>query len=418
MHPATPHLWYSPEMIRYHEGMTTPRTAGQVRTITNPETFHVDPQRGFLPATDPLGSLPSAFTPWEEIAHNLPKLLVTDRLRHTFVQLPTLKVAALRDPAQLERAMLLLSYFGHAYVWADEKPADRIPAGIAVPWYAVAQRLGRPPVLSYASYALQNWRRLDATGPVALGNIVLRQNFLAGMDEEWFILVHVDIEAKVAPALVALGPAQTAVVTDQGQELERHLTTIASALERAYATLLRMPERCDPYIYYHRVRPYIHGWKNHPALPQGVTYEGVEAYGGTPQQFRGETGAQSSIIPALDAALGITHEDDPLRLYLMQMRDYMPPAHRAFIEALEQGPSIRQYVIAHQRDQPTLRDAYNACVQWIGRFRSKHLEYAGRYIHQQSQQSPDNPTDVGTGGTPFMPYLKKHRDETMAHLTE
>jgi len=37
-----------------------------------------------------------------------------------------------------------------------------------------------------------------------------------------------------------------------------------------YATLKRMPERCDPYIYFHRVRPYIHGWKNHPDLPAGV----------------------------------------------------------------------------------------------------------------------------------------------------
>jgi hypothetical protein len=23
---------------------------------------------------------------------------------------------------------------------------------------------------------------------------------------------------------------------------------------------------------------------------------------------------------------------------------------------------------------------------------------------------------VGTGGTPFMPYLRKHRDETAAHV--
>ena len=402
--------------MRYHESMTTYQADSQLHAITNPEIFHVDRQRGFLPAPDPLDCLPPAFTPWEEIAHTLPKLLVAGTLRHTLEQLPTLKGATLQDLAQLERAMMLLSYFGHAYVWAEEKPADRIPAGIAVPWHAVAQQLGRPPILSYASYALHNWRRLDPAGPIALGNIVLRQNFLAGVDEEWFILVHVDIEAKVAPALLALGPAQTAVVTDHGQELEHQLTTVASALECAYATLLRMPERCDPYIYYHRVRPYIHGWKNHPALPQGVIYEGVEAYGGTPQQFRGETGAQSSIIPALDAALGITHEDDPLRLYLMEMRDYMPPAHRAFIAAIEQGPPVRQYVIAHRHDQPGLRDAYNACVHWIGRFRSTHLEYAGRYIHQQSQHSPDNPTDVGTGGTPFMPYLKKHRDETLAHL--
>ena len=33
-----------------------------------------------------------------------------------------------------------------------------------------------------------------------------------------------------------------------------------------------MPERCDPYIYFHRVRPYIHGWKDNPALGAGLIY--------------------------------------------------------------------------------------------------------------------------------------------------
>ena len=38
----------------------------------------------------------------------------------------------------------------------------------------------------------------------------------------------------------------------------------------------RMPEKCDPFIYYNRVRPYIFGWKNNPATPDGVIYEGVD----------------------------------------------------------------------------------------------------------------------------------------------
>jgi indoleamine 2,3-dioxygenase len=177
-----------------------------------------------------------------------------------------------------------------------------------------------------------------------------------------------------------------------------------------------MPENCDPYIYYSRVRPYIHGWKDNPALPGGIVYAGVAAYGGKPQKFRGETGAQSAIIPSLDAVLGIEHKDDPLKIYLMELRDYMPPTHRNFIKSLEAGASVRRYVRENHRSRPFLREAYNACIGLIERFRSRHFEYAGRYIQKQHQQRDSNPTEVGTGGTPFLLYLRKHRDETAAHL--
>jgi indoleamine 2,3-dioxygenase len=177
-----------------------------------------------------------------------------------------------------------------------------------------------------------------------------------------------------------------------------------------------MPENCDPYIYYTRVRPYIHGWKDNPGLPGGLVYEGVAQYGGLPQKFRGETGAQSSIIPSLDAAFGVAHKDDPLRPYLMEMREYMPPKHRAFIEAVERGPSIRGYVVENREHFPVLRTAYNNCIHLLERFRSRHLDYAAGYIQKQSQKRASNPTEVGTGGTPFLAYLKKHRDETSTHL--
>jgi indoleamine 2,3-dioxygenase len=380
------------------------------------EAFDVHPERGFLPATDPLRRLPAAFDAWEETAHRLPKLLVSDRLRACLEALPPFDVAHLGDDRETRRAMLLLSYLGHAYVWGGPEPAAHLPAVIAIPWHAVAERLGRPPVLSYASYALDNWERLDPQGDIALGNIALIQNFLGGMDEEWFILIHVDIEAKAAPALAALPLAQQAAQEDRPDALERHLTTLEAALSRMFATLARMPEHCDPYIYYHRVRPYIHGWKNHPALPEGVVYEGVTAYGGKPQLFRGETGAQSTIIPALDAALGVSHRDDPLKAYLLEMRSYMPERHRAFLAALEQQPSVRDYLLDRHAAPSTLHDLYNACMTWVERFRALHLQYAATYIHQQAQKDPANPAHVGTGGTPFMLYLKKHRDETAEHL--
>ena len=86
----------------------------------------------------------------------------------------------------------------------------------------------------------------------------------------------------------------------------------------------RMPESCDPYIYFNRVRPYIHGWKDNPALPDGIVYEGVAETGGRPQAFRGQTGSQSSIVPSMDALFGIGHEDDPLKAFLDDLHAYRP----------------------------------------------------------------------------------------------
>lgn len=378
------------------------------------EEYEVHPERGFLPAEDPLPYLEDPYyAPWEQIAADLPKLLVARTLRSVVEGMPRLTTERLQTEREARRAMLLLSYIGHGYVWNGDAPAERIPANLAQPWYEVSQRLGRPPVLSYASYALDNWRRLDPNAPIELGNIVLLQNFLAGLDEEWFILIHIDIEAKAARAIRQIPTALRAATEQNLPALTAALQEVASALEQMYAVLARMPEACDPYIYYHRVRPYIHGWKNNPALPNGLIYEGVAAYGGQPQQFRGETGAQSSIIPTLDGLLGIQHADDPLKTYLMEMRLYMPPAHRRFIEAVESRSTVRETVL--QSGDSALRDAYNACVENIQRFRALHLEYAAIYIYKQQAKDPKNPTRVGTGGTPFMKYLKKHRDESGAH---
>lgn len=44
--------------------------------------------------------------------------------------------------------------------------------------------------------------------PICLGIIVCLHNFLGGVDEEWFRLIHVAIEVQAAPCVAAIPAAQ------------------------------------------------------------------------------------------------------------------------------------------------------------------------------------------------------------------
>lgn len=387
--------------------------------------YEVSPEQGFLPR-DPCESLPDCAA-LNHLGLELPKLLSARTVRHFIDEQPALlpSIPSTWRNEDYRAAMRILSFAGHAYVWeVPDQPATMLPPQLAQPWHEVAERIGRPPVLSYGSYALDNWRRLDRTKPIELDNIVLLQNFLGGQDEEWFVVIHIQIERQAGPGLAALLRAMSGAAMDREEEVLLGLRGLAAAQTAMRDTLLRMTERCDPYMYYNRVRPYIHGWKNSPSLPNGLLYQGVTAYDGQPQQFRGETGAQSSIVPCLDAGLGISHAPDPLTVYLQEMRDYMPPRHRAFLQALEQAaddlsrPLLSGYVRDRKFRTPELWTAYCACVDLLAQFREIHVGYADSYIHRQHQAHTSNPTAVGTGGTPFMTYLQKHLDETKQAIVD
>ncbi|MEQ1793104.1 MAG: hypothetical protein ABL970_02845 [Nitrospira sp.] len=387
--------------------------------------YDISPEQGFL-QSDPLEQLPDSPV-LNQLGHELPKLLSARKVRE-FIDgqrqlLPSIP-ATWRD-RDYRAAMRILSFAGHAYVWeVPDQPAATLPPQLAQPWYTVALKLGRPPVLSYASYALDNWRRLDPAKPIELGNIVLLQNFLGGLDEEWFVVIHIQIERQAGPGLAGLIQAINGAASGHQDDVLAGLQSLAAAQTAMRDTLLRMKERCDPYVYYNRVRPYIHAWKNNPALPDGLMYEGVEAYGGKPQQFRGETGAQSSIVPCLDAGLGISHAPDPLTVYLQEMREYMPPRHQDFLRAIElatdtDGRSLLSGYIRDQKSRhPDLWKSYCTCVDLLAQFREVHVGYADSYIHRQHQVHASNPSAVGTGGTPFMAYLQKHLDETKRAIVD
>jgi indoleamine 2,3-dioxygenase len=380
--------------------------------------FGMVPELGFLgPSGIAETALPASFDPVLEQAGALSDLLTSDVLRQTLAKLPdpvTDAFLSTASDAQLRAAMVRCTFLVQAYVWGRPDAAPALPASLARPVWRLAQKLGTKPLLIYANYVLDNWALIDPDGPIALGNIRMVQKFLGGRDEAWFVLVHVAIEAKAGGVLALFPDILKAASEKDSGSLEMLFSLMNRLWDDINAIFDRMPESCDPYIYFNRVRPYIHGWKDNPALPNGIIYEGVVETCGKPQAFRGQTGSQSSIVPSMDALFGIGHEDDPLKAFLDDLHAYRPVSNRAFIDALRAVSNLRETVRA--LGGSGLIEGCNANIRQVARFRTRHLEYAASYIHKQAKDSAGNDTDVGTGGTPFMKYLKKHRDESEKHL--
>ena len=351
----------------------------------------------------------------EDLATSIPKLLLTNKIRKQIDTLPDSFFSHDLSKYSEEELRLLnvqFSFLAHAYVWGDLVPSKILCATIAKPWSNISKMLGRPPILSYASYCLDNWHKINQDEGVNLDNVALNYNFLGGIDEDWFVTIHVCIEHAANKAIQSAFNIALKTETNDCDEkvLSDELTSIKEAMLEVNHIFRKMPEKCDPYIYYHRVRPYIFGWKNNPALPDGLIYE--SCFNEKPQLYRGETGAQSSIVPTLDALLNVVHERDELREYLDEMKSYMPPSHRELIKFVEDTSKVKEQV----SDNKMLMEIYDDCCQEISIFRSQHLRYAADYIHNQSTKNTlfgSGGSKVrGTGGTPFMKYLKKHRDET------
>lgn len=382
------------------------------------EDYEITPDRGFLAAFDPATvRLPDYLAPARDMAMNLPHILTTGNVRVRLASLPLVDLDDFCSSASDEQqkiAMVHYSFLVQSYVWGEASPCKTLPECLAKPIWQLAYSLGQKPLLPYSSYVLDNWGLVDPDGPIDLSNIYMIQPFLGGQDEAWFVTVHVAIEAR-AGEMLSLVP-RIIEAADQGRtnDIATGLETISGVWDDINAIFDRMPERCDPYVYFNRVRPWIHGWKDNPALGNGLVYEGVEETEGKPQAFRGQTGSQSSIVPTMDAFFGIEHASDPLRAYLDELHEYRPPAHRAFIDMVRKKSNLRT-VVADSGDV-RLKDLYNECISKLAQFRTRHLEYAASYINKQAKGDSGNDTDVGTGGTPFMKYLKKHRDEVQQQL--
>jgi len=208
--------------------------------------------------------------------------------------------------------------------------------------------------------------------------------------------------------------------TSSMEKVKQGLSLLREVQERIIVSQLKMYNASNPKNYVPFVRPWIFGYKNNPDFPNGVVFDGC--FNNEPQFLRGETGAQSTIIPSMDIVLGITHKDDPLRAMLRELENYRPKPQRQYLESLRQTFGVTNVDDINQENihsvhklrkfVSTDKEAcllLNECVMNVFEFRSIHVAYADVYIARYTEN------EHATGGTPYKAYLRKHRDESIQH---
>lgn len=176
---------------------------------------------------------------------------------------------------------------------------------------------------------LWNYRLLDKDGPIDLSNLAALATYSGSLDESWFYLITTAIESSGAPCLSQITYAIENIHQGKYSDLKQNLETIRTALASMNDDLKRMYEKCDPYVFYWKIRPYLAGWENmaEAGLPLGLIYEGVDTLWNAQtdeyadmshldeaerllsqyRRYAGGSAAQSSLIAALDVAFGVEH---------------------------------------------------------------------------------------------------------------
>ncbi|EME50077.1 hypothetical protein DOTSEDRAFT_68814 [Dothistroma septosporum NZE10] len=432
------------------------------RSMPKPEDYGLSSKNGFLATEAPLERLPNDYyEPWENVMKNLQGLVLSKRLREVVDRMPILCTEHLIDQAQWQRAYSILAFITHAYVWGGDKPAARIPPPVTIPFMVACKRLELPPVATYAGLVLWNWKPIfDEERSDTLANLDMIHTFTGSLDEKWFYLISVAIEARAGPIIPLMLQAIEAAEKGDRAVVTECLKVFAERLDEFGAMLGRMYDQCDPYVFYHRIRPFLAGSKNmaDAGLPNGVIFDnGGPINKQQYVQFSGGSNAQSSILQFFDIVLGVEHRptgdkkvpiteqvgkkpEKPSANFIHEMRQYMPGPHAQFLRKVERIANIKTFVEEHSYDG-ALSLAFDACLAMLSAFRDRHIQIVSRYIIIQSaatkKSEKDKPHEEkskkvnlahrtksaskdgeakkdlkGTGGTSLIPFLRQARDET------
>lgn len=405
--------------------------------------FAIDAEHGFLPARPPASTLPAGFEAAQAVLDAMPVWLNYDagqrgllgtpgEIEDPVENLPNLEhlVVGLNPLVAEEAQALQVIFRGYAFLTSAYllesahhrtdaegrygKARRLLPAALAQPLVAAADRLGVEPWLDYHyAYSLGNFVFKDpsVTGRARWdwSNLGMACRFTGTPDETGFIMLHVHINgetpeliAGIEAGLHAAGRlhARQGDSAEDVAALRSGLAGVTTALQRINAIRREMWKASRPERY-NDFRVFIMGITGNERLfGPGVVYESVERFGGRPQQFRGQTGAQDDIIPTCDLFLGIArhYPTNELTRYLQDLRRYRPPVVRRFLHDLNRACQVLDFpsqLTAH----PEVALQAALAVDEVYRFRNGHWQFVQRYILANTRH------ETATGGTPITTWL-------------
>ncbi|GAA6022579.1 hypothetical protein JCM11491_000690 [Sporobolomyces phaffii] len=418
----------SPDLARHTAGPDTSSLAAA--------DFDVSVETGFLPPQEPIQSVAHLAGGWAEMEHCLADLATAvdrvpgggvgklgDALRRAVEQLPAVDCARLATLPLLRRAHTLVAHLAHYYMHSSFPSQTVVPAALAVPLVYTSDKLGIPPVLTYADTVLWVWKLVDPAKPLRADNVDITTNFTRSPSERAFFLLSLLCELK-GPAILRL-MSSTLDETFFADRVARarigtYLDSIATLIDEL-TTLMRDAVRGEfgppgnrhsivPSVFYWEIRPWFNGgkWVYERAGPDGRDVE---------MEWGGPSAGQSSLVHAIDLFLGVDHSPRPSpktttttttttarggglsdSTFMQRMSTYMPHHHRSFLRHLvsihspssssSSAPALPSVRALAQTYPAEVGPSYDRAVSAMKRFRDAHIILATHFIVAQARHAP------------------------------
>ena len=415
--------------------------------------FNVSAENGFLPIKDPIVKLPHQYKKLQNVIDNLHvmksemDISVSDIKEKGILGNPndivfevsTIPNYKVRIEEETDVFILQALYRAYTFITSGftlelsyqefinsgnyGQARGLLPANIAEPLVLVSNKLQAYPWLDYHyAYSLGNYVKKNPKEGLHWENLDMACKFVGTSDEIGFIMVHVyinEMSPKLVSSVMEYGKASTSFTNieqyfdDIGNVSNRTVFSLPSSdimnehLLECGLVMTEMNKRrrdmwsASRHERYNDFRVFIMGIKgNDKIFPKGLTYQ--NCFNDEPQYFRGQTGAQDSIIPMMDIFTGIVdyYPDNQLTQYLLDLRSYRPICVQNFFNDLREHYK-KNNIFKH------LKNDYNyegiiyllKIVDEIYLFRNGHWQFVQKYIMSNTKYA------FATGGTPITTWL-------------